>query len=478
MYITFLGVRILDGHILDISEARALSFNRKYIDIYSASWGPDDNGKTVDGPGNLAGKALQDGVERGRQGKGSIFVWASGNGGKFLDSCNCDGYTTSIYTLSVSSASENGLIPWYSEQCSSSLATTYSSGSKRFKERKIVTTDLHGKCTDQHTGTSASSPMAAAIVALTLEANPELDWRDVQHITVRAARPDGNLKAEDWSTNGVGRRFSHAFGFGLMDAGAMTRLAKEWARVPAQKRCKTAAGALERQVVIEPRSEQTVVLDASSCGESVKFLEQLHLHLDLDSRAKRGDLSVMLRSPAKTVSFLLAPRPFDDVRTGFGLFERWPMMSVHFWGESVVSSEEEAGDGGKWFLLVKNEGDAPATLNDFRITFYGTETDPQPGLPNVVITTSQPEVTTYRPPTTRFVDAPSAANDFGFSPEFAHPKKPKEVVEEVEVEEEEEEEEVEEEEGGDDDDDEIQGDAVKAILQAMRRYFLERFCYK
>ena len=154
------GVRILDGHILDISEARALSFNRDYIDIYSASWGPDDNGKTVDGPGKLAGQALRDGVEKGRKGKGSIFVWASGNGGKYLDSCSCDGYATSIYTLSVSSASENGLIPWYSEQCSSSIATTYSSGSKRFNERKVVTTDLHGSCTDQHTGTSASSPMA------------------------------------------------------------------------------------------------------------------------------------------------------------------------------------------------------------------------------------------------------------------------------------------------------------------------------
>ena len=37
-------------------EAQALSFNRSYIDIYSASWGPDDNGKTVDGPGKYASR--------------------------------------------------------------------------------------------------------------------------------------------------------------------------------------------------------------------------------------------------------------------------------------------------------------------------------------------------------------------------------------------------------------------------------------
>lgn len=53
-----------------------------------------------------------------------------------MDNCNCDGYVNSIYTLSVSSASEYGAIPWYSEPCSASLATTYSSGSNG--ERLIV----------------------------------------------------------------------------------------------------------------------------------------------------------------------------------------------------------------------------------------------------------------------------------------------------------------------------------------------------
>ena len=43
-----------------------------------------------------------------------------------------------------------------------------------------MTTDLHGACTARHTGTSASAPMAAGIIALALEANPQLTWRDVQ----------------------------------------------------------------------------------------------------------------------------------------------------------------------------------------------------------------------------------------------------------------------------------------------------------
>ena len=55
----------------------------------------------MDGPGPLAKRAFLNGVVRGRNGKGSIFVWASGNGGRYADNCNCDGYTNSIFTLSI-----------------------------------------------------------------------------------------------------------------------------------------------------------------------------------------------------------------------------------------------------------------------------------------------------------------------------------------------------------------------------------------
>lgn len=174
------GVRMLDGDVTDAVEARSLSLNPQHIDIYSASWGPDDDGKTVDGPGEMATRAFLEGVTKGRNGKGSIFIWASGNGGREHDNCNCDGYTNSIWTLSISSATEEGHVPWYSEKCSSTLATTYSSGGTA--EKQIVTTDLHHSCTASHTGTSASAPLAAGIVALVLEANANLTWRDLQHI--------------------------------------------------------------------------------------------------------------------------------------------------------------------------------------------------------------------------------------------------------------------------------------------------------
>ncbi|XP_051484547.1 proprotein convertase subtilisin/kexin type 6 isoform X2 [Apus apus] len=197
------GIRMLDGDVTDVVEAKSLGIRPDYIDIYSASWGPDDDGKTVDGPGLLAKQAFEHGIKKGRRGLGSIFVWASGNGGREGDYCSCDGYTNSIYTISISSTTENGYKPWYLEECASTLATTYSSGA--FYERKIVTTDLRHRCTDSHTGTSVSAPMVAGIIALALEANPLLTWRDVQHLLVRTSRPV-HLRASDWKTNGAGHK--------------------------------------------------------------------------------------------------------------------------------------------------------------------------------------------------------------------------------------------------------------------------------
>ena len=64
-------------------------------------------------------------ISQGRNGKGAIYTWAAGNGGANLDNCNCDGYVSSIYTISITSISMDLEEAWYAERCTSIMAGTY-----------------------------------------------------------------------------------------------------------------------------------------------------------------------------------------------------------------------------------------------------------------------------------------------------------------------------------------------------------------
>ena len=371
------GVRMLDGVVNDAVEARALSLNPDHIDIYSASWGPEDDGKTVDGPGPLAKRAFLNGVVRGRHGKGSIFVWASGNGGRHLDNCNCDGYTNSIFTLSISSATQGGYRPWYLEECSSTLATTYSSGTPR-QDGSITTTDQDARlrpehlCTDSHTGTSASAPIAAGVCALALDANSALTWRDMQYLVVMSSRPDPLGDEPGWSTNGVGRKFSHKFGYGLMDADRISQLASTWKALPQQHICQSLIMVANLPIPDSVGRAATVSANSDGCSgtlNSVRYLEHVQCKVSL-RYFPRGNVMIALTSPAGTRSVLLLPRPRDTFAT---TFEEWPFLSVHFWGENPA---------GTWKLEVLNMGQDPPTrpgqglLRKWQLIFYGTAENP------------------------------------------------------------------------------------------------------
>uniref|UniRef100_A0A8D3B8P0 Proprotein convertase subtilisin/kexin type 5b n=1 Tax=Scophthalmus maximus TaxID=52904 RepID=A0A8D3B8P0_SCOMX len=368
------GVRMLDGDVTDMVEAKSLSLQPQHIDIYSASWGPDDDGKTVDGPASLARQAFENGIRMGRKGRGSIFVWASGNGGRSRDHCSCDGYTNSIYTISISSTAESGRKPWYLEECSSTLTTTYSSGENY--DRKIITTDLRHRCTDSHTGTSASAPMAAAIIALALEANPLLSWRDVQHIIVKTSRA-GHLSAPDWKTNAAGYNVSHLYGFGLMDAEAMVKEAERWRQVPSQHVCVESA---DRQIrTIRPEHVVRSVYKATGCTDNpnhhVIYLEHVVVRITI-THPRRGDLSINLTSPSGTKSQLLANRLFDHSMEGF---KNWEFMTTHCWGEKA------AGD---WVLEIYDSPSqlrsqkVPGKLKEWSLVLYGTSVHPYSSLRN------------------------------------------------------------------------------------------------
>ncbi|XP_011309647.1 neuroendocrine convertase 1 [Fopius arisanus] len=322
------GIKMLDGVVNDRVEGEALGYAQHLVDVYTASWGPADDGKSLEAPGRLATEALQRGVTEGRKGRGSIYVWASGNGGSKDDDCSCDGYVGSIYTIAVGSASQTGKFPWYGERCPATLATTYSSGA--YHDQMIATTDLKNECTTRHTGTSASAPLAAGILALALQVNKELTWRDVQHLIVQTSEYSPLSGNPGWRKNSAGFWFNPRFGFGLMNAHGLVTAAHNWTRVPEKTICfiKSQSGPLNLFY------GEAAILRFNSNGCSNENREVMYLeHVQVETSIRytsRGALEMHLISPAGTRVKILTPRRLDDSTEGF---KNWKFMSVGTWGE-------------------------------------------------------------------------------------------------------------------------------------------------
>lgn len=319
------GIRILSGEIDDVDEAAAMNFHFQQNDIYSCSWGPKDDGMTMEAPGILIKKAIVNGVQKGRGGKGSIFVFAAGNGATSGDNCNFDGYTNSIYSITVGAIDREGNHPPYSESCSAQLVVTYSSGAADY----IHTTDVGpDKCYAGHGGTSAAGPLAAGALALALSVRPELTWRDVQYLMVETAVPV-NENDGSWQEAPSGRKFSHDWGFGKVDAYSLVQRARTWDLVKPQAWFNSpwlrvhhaipedSHGLISRYNVTEKQMKKA----------NLARLEHVTVTMNVN-HTYRGDLSVSLRSPAGMVSHLSVARPLDVNKVGY---VDWTFMSVAHW---------------------------------------------------------------------------------------------------------------------------------------------------
>ncbi|KAK7081334.1 Proprotein convertase subtilisin/kexin type 7 [Halocaridina rubra] len=369
------GIRVLGGRMTDSMEAAAFIQGLEVNDIYSCSWGPDDDGKTVDGPHHLASRALIHGITYGRKGYGAIYVVASGNGGRNKDNCNFDGYANSIYTITIGAVDFKGQMPYYAEECAAMLAVTPSSDSNG---RDIVTTDWReispSGCTKHHSGTSAAAPLAAAVVALALEVQPCLSWRDVQHLIALTSRKIDVVNS-DWATNGAGLHHSHQHGFGLIDASAMVSAATVWESVPFSTSYSTDLMKVNLQMPSKRLGEVTAkatVDESMLAGYALESLEFVQARVNIEHEY-RGSLKVILICPSGTRSTLAAPRDADNSTKGL---KDWPLGTVRCWGEKPAGTyqlkvihtrhQKLSGTLVSWQLVLHGSSMTPKELQNRR----------------------------------------------------------------------------------------------------------------
>lgn len=377
---TLVPVRLIGGNSGDDQQARALTHRFAEIAVSNNSWGENDDGTTIDGPGLLLQTAIQKGAEQGRGGHGTIYVWAAGNGARQGDNANNDGYVNSIYTVGVGALNDLGKRASYSEP-GACLVISTPSGRDFQRPRGTVTTDLTGDFGYNHiraieeladldytqlfNGTSAASPLAAGCIALMLEANPGLGWRDVQEILMRtAAKADPENR--DWRTNKAGFHFNHEFGAGRLDASAAVEKALSWKPLGAQRKVTLAA----------PSHSPQAIPDNDSNGTTVTFniapdFRVEHVTLDVNiQHESRGQMLMELISPAGTVSRLFEPH--RDSTAGL----QFRHMSVFNWGERSA---------GAWKVRVSDTtAGKTGSIVLFKLTIFGSDAPPEVPLDAVV----------------------------------------------------------------------------------------------
>ena len=353
------GHRLIACGFSDSTGADALSYHNGGIDIYSNSWGPFDSGNILDGPGPITIAAIEDSIYNGRSGLGNIYTWAAGNGLDADDNSNYDGYSNSRYSIAVAAITHYGKQSWYSEPGANILVTAHSNGGSPTYEG-ITTTDITGTggydggdVTHDFGGTSSATPLVSGVIALVLEANPDLTWRDVQNILVHSSRKN-DANDSSWNVNGAGHDVSHKFGFGAVDAGAAVSLALNWS-----------SSGVETNASFGPYTPNLDIDNGPSTWTEFNLsvpvdlrLESVDIFVDITHDA-RGELDIVLQSPSGHESWLAEEHTDNNAD-----YSNWRFGTVQHWDESSQ---------GDWTLKVRDSvsGSNSGTVDSWEVIFHG-----------------------------------------------------------------------------------------------------------
>ncbi|MBF0344964.1 MAG: S8 family serine peptidase [Nitrospirae bacterium] len=326
--------------------------------IYTNSWGPEDTGDILDAPAPLFSDALNLGTSKGRGGLGNIYIWAGGNGRTDDDNSNNDGYANSRYVFAVGATTNMGKQAYYSEDGANILVNAPSSGGSL----DITTTDLtiNGMYASDFSGTSAVAPMAAGAVALILEANPGLSWRDVRYILARSARKNDTTDA-DWIVNGAGLHVNLKYGFGTIDIAEAINQAKTWNNLPRE----TSISKTSKPNKPIPDNYKDGIDDKISLSDDMPqdlVVEFVEVYFDASDHLCFTDLDVTLTSPSGTKSVLAQAHSTTMCPSEYS-YDNWRFGSVRHLGEPAK---------GTWSLHVADRlfGNT-GTLKSWGIKLYG-----------------------------------------------------------------------------------------------------------
>ena len=430
------GFNILaSGFVADTLDALSHDLGRNHV--YNNSWGATDNGHLATPEPNWSSynDTLRNGLKTGRNGLGAIYVFSGGNGAIQTDYSSLDGGVSAMGIVNVCATNAMGKRAPYSERGANLTVCAPSADATDDQQPEVTTTSVQNDYTHTFNGTSASAPMVSGVIALMLQANPKLTWRDVPLILARTARKvdeqDGGWR--DYRSPlgyAQGRydvlHYSHHYGFGVANADAAVQLARTWKSVGGSDTLKACGpytttvdaaipetGIVTQQAVSQTAKStkndtqartyfgalyqlsntldyQTVPADGlhstiqipAECD--IRHIEHIDVKVTVTaangqgSHPNTGDLQMALQSPLGTVSTLMLPHACTDLNTAaFGapelLVERCGGLNNFTFGVRRHLEEPVASsDNRRWELVTADRVQGgEGQLKDWSITFYG-----------------------------------------------------------------------------------------------------------
>lgn len=336
-----------------ISTSTALSTSYDTIDIYSNSWGTNVQSVGIGivrrGYFKYDLESIKKGIEYGRPYKdntskkprGCIYLFAAGNDGMNHDITTWQEVLNTPYTIAVGAINHLGKITKYSTP-GTSILVSGPGGNDPYAQTPepgcIAATPCIGnsmRYTTSFNGTSAATPHISGICALMLEANPDLTWRDIQHILVYGSKHPTNIDSAILSST-TGLCYSMYYGYGLPNAGICCKLAKNWIYLPEMIETKiintnyndiiptdeNGINYLIKDIDIDKSYTNSLIeriilsVNISSEIETDKDIamiaDSMYYNQKLDNR--QIDVSIKLISPAGTSYEIVRPVSIDNIQ--------------------------------------------------------------------------------------------------------------------------------------------------------------------
>lgn len=347
-----------------LTEAQFLEYGGRDLEVQNNSWGAV---AAAAAQSALSKAAFFRDITFGRGGLGTIILKATGNSALEGSEAFADERTSNRYVIGVGAVDSTGRRSTYG-QYGGSLDISAPTSGTTINTAGITTTSYADDNTfnvyvNDFGGTSSATPLVSGVVALILEANPDLTWRDVRAILeVSARKVDPN--DDGWFKNAAGHDLNEEYGFGMVDATAAVALARTWVNYTPERVYTSGSMTINQPVT------RTGYLRNVSVNSNLK-VDQVEISFRVDHTSPE-DLRFEIVSPSGTRVPVIHEARFGVSGPGMG--------NTYSNGFSVSTDwfRDESSLGTWQVVIADKTGSVSGVVRDLQLNVYGRDNGPAP----------------------------------------------------------------------------------------------------